>query len=86
MEAPRCAEGHGLVPQVLQLLLGLVQHLHALCILVLQLPQLHEKEKVEQMLQPEHLIIQILGLKWGLILFLISLDLLTVNFVIYIIL
>lgn len=38
--APGCGVGHGLVAEVLELLLCLVKHLHALRILVLQLTQL----------------------------------------------
>ena len=40
--------GHGLVPEVLELLLCLVEHLHALGILVLQLTQLQETRKVQK--------------------------------------
>lgn len=47
MVAPGRGVGHRLVPQVLQLLLCLVKHLHALCVLVLQLPQLQEKAEGE---------------------------------------
>lgn len=45
MVAPRCGVGHGLVPKVLELLLRLVKHLHALRVLVLQLAQLHDTGK-----------------------------------------
>lgn len=38
--APGRGVGHRLIPQVLQLLLRLVKHLHALCVLVFQLAQL----------------------------------------------
>lgn len=44
--APGRGVGHGLVPQVLELLLGLVKHLHALRVLVLQLTQLQGTREV----------------------------------------
>ena len=37
--------GHGLVPEVLELLLRLVEHLHALRVLVLQLAQLQTRKE-----------------------------------------
>ena len=43
--APGRGVGHGLVPEVLELLLRLVEHLHALRVLVLQLAQLRETRK-----------------------------------------
>lgn len=49
--APGRGVGHGLVPEVLELLLRLVEHLHALRILVLQLAQLQETRKEQKGLE-----------------------------------
>lgn len=46
--APGCGVGHGLVAEVLELLLCLVKHLHALRILVLQLTQLRNTRKAHR--------------------------------------
>ena len=51
MVAPGRGVGHGLVPEVLELLLGLVEHLHALRVLVLQLAQLQETRKEQRGLE-----------------------------------
>lgn len=44
METPRCAERESFISQVLQFLLSFMEHLHTLCILVLQLLQLKVKK------------------------------------------
>lgn len=49
--APGRGVGHGLVPEVLELLLCLMEHLHALRVLVLQLAQLRETRKEQKGLE-----------------------------------
>lgn len=52
--APGRGVGHGLVAKVLELLLCLVKHLHALGVLVLQLTQLQGTREVRGSESPEH--------------------------------
>lgn len=65
MEASRRAEGQRLVPQVLQLLLGLVEHLHALGVLVLQLSQLTQEVTEREVSQNTEIFIS--GVQFDLI-------------------
>ena len=65
MEASRRAEGQRLVPQVLQLLLGLVEHLHALGVLVLQLSQLTQEVTEREVSQTTEIFIS--GVQFDLI-------------------
>lgn len=53
METPRVAERQRFVPQVFQLLLSLMEHLHTLCVLILQLLQLGPGDRRERRKQEE---------------------------------